>query len=137
MPLSDARYFINCCTDNDVVAQTTSNRNWCRYLRCVSQIQFGKLDDEFKGIQCDSIKPDMEDFKKKGTSLIAVLERCKSNYQQKQWDVGAYIAYDSKLMEKLGVSTSLSLGDGVGPCLLKAFSNRESNLRCTSVSPSP
>jgi hypothetical protein len=110
-----------------------------RYLLCVSQLQYGKRDDQFNGISCESIRPDDSHFKKQKTSLIAVLERCKSNYQQKQWDVGAYMAYDPKLMKKMQQGLdfkvqTLSLEDGVGPCLLQAHLNRESNLFCMTVS---
>ena len=96
----------------------------------MSQLQYGQTTDEFKNIPCESIRPDYEAFRKQGSSLIAVIERCKANFQQKQWDVGAFYAYDSKGMRKLGQPSALSLQDGVGDCLLDAHANRESNLAC-------
>lgn len=79
---------------------------------------------------CDSIRPDYEGFKKQGSSLIAVMERCKANYQQKQWDSGAFMAYDAKAMGKIAASSPLADNDGVGKCLLKAHESRESNMAC-------
>ena len=116
----------------------------------MSKLQYGKQEDEFKNIQCESIRPDLDDFKKQGSSLIAVLERCKvslapplhclneekltmrkqANFQQKQWDAGAFLAYDAKAMRKLGQPGTLADEFGVGDCLLKAHANRESNLGC-------
>jgi hypothetical protein len=103
-----------------------------RYLRCVSQLQYGSKSGEFKNIQCDTIRPDYEGFRKAGTSLIAVIERCKANFQQKQWDVGAYLAFDAKAMQKIGAGAALPLSDGVGDCLLKAHASRQSNEACMS-----
>lgn len=103
-----------------------------RYLRCVSQLQYGQKNNEFEKVVCENIRPDYEGFKKQGSSLIAVIERCKANFQQMQWDVGAFLAYDAAGMRKLGASP-LSLSDGVGDCLLRAHANRESNGNCMAT----
>lgn len=69
-------------------------------------------------------------------SAIAVLERCKANYQQKQWDAGAFVLYNNDLaMEVLSVGLSntpptMDPKDAVGLCLLAAERNRESNIQC-------
>jgi hypothetical protein len=68
-------------------------------------------------------------------SSIAVLERCKSNYQQKQWDVGAFMLYDrNRVVDEVSVSTPYMplLDDSAGRCLLRAERNRESNVGCMS-----
>ena len=96
----------------------------------MSQLQYGQQTDEFKNIMCEKIRPDYEGFRKHGSSLIAVIERCKANFQQKQWDVGAFYAYDVKGMRRLGHSALPS--STVGECLLAAQKNRESNLQCMS-----
>lgn len=60
------------------------------YLECISmrgQLQGGEedgasMDTEQK--RCDQIKPSVPALDQQQASAIAVLERCKSNYQQKQ-----------------------------------------------------
>lgn len=69
-------------------------------------------------------------------SAIAVLERCKANYQQKQWDAGAFLLYDAELAAEtlsVGISTVIPImnpSDPVGVCLLVAEKSRQSNLNC-------
>lgn len=107
-----------------------------RYLRCISEMQYGQKTDEFKSIRCEDIRPEHESFRRQGSSLIAVIERCKGNYQQQQWDVGAYLAYDTKeLRSRLGpaaseITNAVVSGDGVADCLLRTHRNRESNEGC-------
>ncbi len=89
------------------------------------------LDDE----NCNKIRPSVPELEEQQVSSIAVLERCKSNYQQKQWDVGAFLLYDTELAYKLISGTTntppaMPATDPVGQCLLRAEKNRESNLYC-------
>lgn len=68
-------------------------------------------------------------------SAIAVLERCKANYQQKQWDAGAFMLYDTETSAEVisyNGMPPMSKDDQVGKCLLDAEKNRESNLACMS-----
>ncbi len=66
-------------------------------------------------------------------SPIAVLERCKSNYQQKQWDAGAFLMYDNKrASEAITTSVPTIANDPTGACLLRAEKNHESNQACMS-----
>lgn len=109
------------------------------YLECISM--HGQLEPSSFSEQearCDEIKPSVAVLDAQQVSPIAVLERCKSNYQQKQWDVGAWMLYDpDRLLEVFSGGTTLAVAtqsrdDPVGRCLLSAERNRESNLECMS-----
>jgi hypothetical protein len=112
------------------------------YLECVSKrgqlnaaVDDGEEEDD--GEPCEALRPSVPHLEAQQVSAIAVLERCKSNYQQKQWDVGAFLLYDSDLASQL-LSTGapaasadlLSSDGGVGACLLRAEKNKESNQDC-------
>lgn len=114
------------------------------YLECISMRgQVGaapddtdNIEDLLDGENCGRIRPVVGTLDDQQVSAIAVLERCKSNYQQKQWDVGAFVLYDSERVGQLISGTasmlppSMSKDDEVGKCLLRAERNRESNLAC-------
>lgn len=116
------------------------------YLECISMRgQVGaapddseNIEDLLEGENCAKIRPLVGTLDSQQVSAIAVLERCKSNYQQKQWDVGAFLLYDSDRVGQLITGTasvlppSMPKGDEVGQCLLRADKNRESNLACMS-----
>lgn len=111
-----------------------------KYLECMSmrsQIPQTSEDEDIETVQkrCDELKPRVSvlDYDQQ-VSAIAVLERCKSNYQQKQWDAGAFLLYDHDRARQL-ISTSgdvpeMPSTDSVGQCLLRADRNKESNLDC-------
>ena len=113
------------------------------YLECISERgQIGasvdskaNIEQLLDGESCESIKPRAPELDTQQVSPIAVLERCKSNYQQKQWDVGTFLLYDAERVSKLISGTTnipppMPSGDPVGQCLLRADRNRESNLNC-------
>ena len=89
-------------------------------------------DDE----RCEDLKPAVPALDSQQIGAIAVLERCKSNYQQKQWDAGAFLLYNNELASQLissGTSVSLPVmdsSDAVGACLVRAEKNREPNDAC-------
>lgn len=93
------------------------------------------LDDDADAI-CEKKKPKVAALDSQQVSPIAVLERCKSNYQQKQWDVGAWLLYDSTAAAQAISGSVLPPGmdatDPVSICLLQAEKNHESNLACMS-----
>lgn len=118
------------------------------YLECISMR--GQLDatvdseaNNFSAFfdgkameECYKIRPYVAALSDQQVSPIAVLERCKSNYQQKQWDVGAFLLYDAaRAAETVQMDYNLPVmpaDDPVGKCLLRAERNRESNLACMS-----
>ena len=118
-----------------------------KYLECISMRgQLGAtvdsvenarilLDDDAEA-SCEKIRPLVPALDAQQVSPIAVLERCKSNYQQKQWDVGSFMLYDRKRSAEALSTTStlpgMGASDPVGTCLLRAEKNRESNLACMS-----
>ncbi len=112
------------------------------YLECVSAYRvqdYLKVDlDEIDSIdqineECSRMMPKVPILEQQMVSSIAVVERCKSNYQQKQWDVGAFMLYDSsRAPEEITVQVPYMPldDDAVGRCLLRAEKNRESNGAC-------
>jgi hypothetical protein len=91
------------------------------YLRCISRTsQLGNFDED-----CNALKPTDPFMTGQQTSLIAVFQRCKANYQQRQWDEGAFLAYDADGIANhiRGVQPPAPLPappGSVGACLLKA-----------------
>jgi hypothetical protein len=116
------------------------------YLECISMRgQLGAavdseeneemLTSESVEERCDELKPKVTLLDEQQVSPIAVLERCKSNYQQKQWDVGAFLLYDrERMLQEVSLSIlsipTMPESDNVGRCLLRAEKNKESNLGC-------
>lgn len=107
-----------------------------QYLLCISQLQAGSSSSSSSSTRCEA--PTIPEIEEQGVSSISVIERCKSNYQQKQWDVGSFMLYDSENNVK-ALRSSLLLAsllpsfpedDAVGSCLLLARKNRESHLGC-------
>ncbi len=99
------------------------------------------VEDESSGAfdgskRCSNLCPKVPVLDEQQISPIAVLERCKSNCQQKRWDAGAFLLYErgEVLSSALsGLSSSLPscpADDAVGQCLLQAKPNKESNLAC-------
>jgi hypothetical protein len=69
-----------------------------------------------------------------GASAISVIERCKSNYQQKQWDVSSHMLYNTdENARTLRISdwATFPSPDPVGDCLVEAHNNKESHMGCT------
>lgn len=96
------------------------------YLRCLSKLTQGGDADS---VHCSDIEPMKEFQHTHGVSAISVFQKCKANYQQKQWDDGAYMAYDTvELGKHLPFVTPLQ--GSVGDCLLRAEREGNSNLGC-------
>ncbi len=118
-----------------------------RYLECISRRgqldsssspagSGGDNDDGGEDQVCSALKPSVPVLDSQQVSPIAVLERCKANYQQKQWDAGAYVLYDAEMAAELASSGSITppamdaASDPVGTCLLLAERTKQSNLAC-------
>lgn len=95
------------------------------YLRCLSQLDANSGD-------CHSKIGKIWEIENQGVSSISVLQRCKANYQQKRWDMGAFLMYDrEKFAANIkAVPAPLIVSDAVGDCLLKAEEDGVSNLGC-------
>jgi hypothetical protein len=93
-------------------------------------------DDLLTDASCEDIRPEVPQLESQQVSAIAVLERCKSNYQQKQWDVGAYLLYDTDKAMQLITGSVIppkmdnDVDGGVGLCLLRAERNKGSSQQC-------
>ena len=100
-----------------------------KYLLCLSELHEGTRVE-----QCP--KPTITAIDEQGASAISVIERCKSNYQQRQWDVGSFMLYDEeenyKALRTVASLPSFDPADRVGTCLLQAHKNKESHLGCMS-----
>lgn len=67
------------------------------YLECISkkaQNDKESVNGFTRSFDCNTIKPRDTLISPQGVSLISVFQRCKANYQQKQWDEGAFLMYD-------------------------------------------
>lgn len=103
------------------------------YLECISK---KAQDSEYSGegerfsrsFDCNTIKPRDNRIDPQGVSLISVFQRCKANYQQKQWDEGAFLIHDPERLSRFikgvpipeALPSSSGDGGGVGSCLLKS-----------------
>ena len=131
-----SRYVYNPLTYDELRAALSGKVD--RYLECISkrgQVVSEQEEGEDDGEPCPNLKPSVPVLDSQQVSAIAVLERCKSNYQQKQWDAGAYVLYDANLSEELASSGSIAPprmdpDDPVGKCLLRAEKTKQSNLAC-------
>ncbi len=134
--MGESRYVYNPLTYDELRGALAGKVD--RYLECISkrgQVVASTEEDEDSGEPCPNLKPSVPVLDSQQVSAIAVLERCKSNYQQKQWDAGAYVLYDANLSEELASSGSIAPPrmhpeDPVGKCLLRAEKTKQSNLAC-------
>lgn len=103
------------------------------YLTCISKMQVGISSDD-PSVSCR--KPSVPLIDEQGISVISVIERCRSNYQQMQWDAGAFMLYDRDRFAQVIKGTMIPPAmqeDATSDCLLKANENKESNLECMKV----
>lgn len=111
----------------------TKLRGMDKYLECISR---HAQDGETSEISCFQIEPKIYELDRQGVSGISVFQKCKANYQQKQWDDGAFLLYDRAMLKRhlKGVQEpSIDGGDGIGECLLKAERDGGSNLACVQL----
>jgi hypothetical protein len=95
------------------------------YLRCISQLADG-VGNRWEN--CDTLKPKVpgiDDEQSLDVMSIAVLGRCRANFQQQQWDEGAYHKYE--LDYEKGIPR---VPGSVGDCLVTAHTNSLSNTGC-------
>lgn len=64
------------------------------YLRCISTTN--------DGTRCS--RPALPELDRQGVSTIAVFTRCRTNYNMKQWDEGAFAFYDLPLDRRMGIT---------------------------------
>jgi hypothetical protein len=117
------------------------------YLRCLSQKDYGlnvpQVTNDNGNCEDLYIPPLSEAslfFSTQGVTMLSVFQRCKSNYQQKQWDAGAFLLYDETLrwqymstvaMELPTISEADVAVGSVGRCLLDAYDASETfNTAC-------
>ena len=105
-----------------------------RYLLCISETNAGmqqQQQPEEQEVRCE--KPTIAAIEEQSVSTISVIERCKSNYQQMQWDVGSFMLYDRENSPKAlrtFLVPSFPDDDAVGSCLVRVQRNKESHLGC-------
>jgi hypothetical protein len=94
-----------------------------QYLQCISRLTSGTSSSD-----CAAYKPHVP-FLDDGNQLdivsIAVLARCRANYQQQVWDEGAFRRYE--LEYTMG---SVRVVGSLGDCLVTAHENSLSNAGC-------
>ena len=104
-----------------------------KYLLCISELQ-APIEGEVPTEICE--KPLVPEIDEQGVGIIPVIERCRSNYQQHQWDAGAFMLYDTENLGKAlripAIVPTMDEDDSVGQCLVQANRNKESNGDCLS-----
>ena len=103
-----------------------------QYLECLSK---QSQDGTFNGNSCPNLEPRILELDSQGVSGISVFQRCKSNYQQKQWDEGAFLMYEPEKFYKYVLAVTdvqhlPSAPGSVGECLRNSEANDESNNGC-------
>lgn len=103
-----------------------------KYLRCISELEQPRENaDDIE----PCVKPSVPEIDEQGVSVITVIERCRANYQQMQWDAGAFMLYDqenaAKALQRTSSMETLP-PDDTGICLLEAQRHKESNMFCMS-----
>ena len=82
-------------------------------------------------MDCNTLEPRVGAFTAQRVSVIGVLQRCRANYQNKQWDEGACLLYDrERALQLVNYPVPPVFVDQVGQCLLDAESDGVSNLAC-------
>ena len=117
-----------------------------KYLRCISEMQMPTQNGDDNNQQQEELceKPSVPEIDEQGVGIIALIERCRSNYHQQQWDVGAFMLYDSETLPRAvrygGFIPTSSTEDAnnndddeTAACLLQAQENQESNVNCMMV----
>lgn len=69
------------------------------YLKCLSNTNASAYNTN----RCASLKPVLPDITIQGASPLAVLQRCKDNYQQGRWDPGAWLLYDKQHTSRIHI----------------------------------
>lgn len=96
------------------------------YLRCISRTNQNVTSLSQTAGDCKNLEPVVLNLKKQQVSAIAVFQRCKANFQQKQWDEGAFLFYaDTATKTKYLNSVVLpkpspQMQAAVGNCLVTA-----------------
>lgn len=114
-----------------------------KYLLCLSRPEkyeerFGRRDD------CETLRPYLENLEAQDVDTIAVMGRCRANYQLKEWDPGAYALFtaDYSVTSNLDVEVgnclldAQSIAQGPNACL-DEFLSREMDLRYTQLDSIP
>ena len=100
------------------------------YLKCLSNTDA----QAYKWDRCSRLKPVVDDITNQGVSPIAVLQRCKANYQQGRWDPGAWLLYDQQRTSGIHIKgaapVGVRYGSVVGDCLMDAENRGEPNTGC-------
>ena len=83
-----------------------------QYLECVAS----KND-------ASCVPPNDKIFEQQQISLLAVYQRCLTNYQEQRWDQGAFVMFNTTLqkryrLDRAGLSRRVDDRFGVGECLL-------------------
>lgn len=131
------RYVYNPLSYGDLRSIMGGNggRNMDAYLECIARLaQDGSASTS--QVDCTTLEPRYEPIHEQGVTTIAVFNRCKANYNQKQFDEGAYLLYDEVKRSQF-LNTNLQLpsvynlpSSSVGQCLLDAEARGASNQGC-------
>lgn len=110
---------------------------WNPYSYRELQARVGKRLDDYVDAASESLNvvaPNEAVFEDQGVSVLAVLNRCRQNYINKQWDPAAFVRYDGDMLQREirgGVQVVKGVPeDGVGQCLLDSLRSGVGNGAC-------
>ena len=133
---SDSAYW--CTGTLSLLAPDQSSRLiWNPYsfseLRALMRSQLGPFLSCSKDATRSCAVPNDPVFATQGVNAMQVFTRCRQNYVNRQWDVGAYAQYDATVLQTripASVNAVFKGEDLVGPCLLNAYSTGQNNQAC-------
>lgn len=138
-PFGEATYVHNPYTYEQLRVMLAGGR-MDAYLRCISRLAQQQQADDGVQQDCASIEPRDDAVTPQGVSLISVFQRCKANYQQMQWDEGAWMIHDQGALNSHIGSVDPPAAwpsddpEGVGACLLARQADGEGSLGCMQES---
>jgi hypothetical protein len=112
-----------------------------KYLECLSLPGL----PEFSGVSCINLLGYRDTiFELQGTTALAVLQKCRSNYAKRMWDSGAWAGYNVEVFRRVlqymqGAAETFKTFEStygnttglVSECLTTAKAQQQSNLACS------
>jgi hypothetical protein len=92
-PFGTPLMIFNPFTYQELVNEMNRDNRLDKYLKCISEPESQNIRD----YSCAYLRPRLAVFELQGISTIAVLVRCKANYNNMQWDRGAALLFAEEI----------------------------------------
>eukprot|EP00961_Rhodomonas_salina_P079000 1062346-Rhodomonas_salina.1 len=102
-----------------------------KYLLCLSRPE--KFGEEFPfedTARCLDLKPSLPRIESQGVDTVAVLGRCRANFQLKEWDAGAWAMFDNNNEASNDRPVLPDEIMEIGQCLLQAHEMGQGGASC-------